>query len=132
MTESPVFMTVMLDLSGMTPFLPGYAGQLPAHNKKYNDEVIVATPNSTVTEGTCAKSMTAVLRFPSADAPRDLHTDAALRPQRPSYANRRPSCLEKRALRARVAQFPKARNHLQDDEPEALAKGISDFLSELA
>lgn len=39
---------------------------------------------------------------------------------------------KKRLPQAEVTQFPKARHYLQDDEPEALTKGIAEFLRDIA
>lgn len=80
MPDTPVYMIVMLDISDMDAFMSDYAGQLQPIHAKYGAEVIVATPQPQVLEGAYDKSVTVVLKFPSAQAQRDWYADPDYQP----------------------------------------------------
>ena len=80
MPKNPVYMIVMLDISDMETFQSDYVRALQPHNAKYGVEAIVATPNPDVLEGIYNKSMTVVLKFPSAKAQRDWYADPDYQP----------------------------------------------------
>lgn len=80
MTDTPVYMIVMLDVEDMEAFFANYVGPLQPHNQKYGVEPLVGTPNPEVLEGSYAKSLTVVLKFPSADAQRAWYTDPDYQP----------------------------------------------------
>ncbi|MFN3172340.1 MAG: DUF1330 domain-containing protein [Hyphomicrobiales bacterium] len=75
MAETPVYMIVMLDVKDMDAFMSDYAGPLQAHRAKHGVETLVATPTPEVLEGTYDKTITVVLKFPSADARRAWYAD---------------------------------------------------------
>ena len=80
MEPTPVYMIVMLDVIDMKAFFADYAGPLAAHHQKYGVETLVGTPSPEVLEGTYDKSLTVVLKFPSAQAQRDWYTDPDYQP----------------------------------------------------
>ena len=73
-------MIVMLDVTDMDAFMSDYAGPLQAHHAKHGVETLVATPSPRVLEGTYDKSVTVVLKFPSAQAQRAWYADPDYRP----------------------------------------------------
>lgn len=77
MEEAPVYMIVMLDVKDMDAFYADYVGPLQPHNQKYGVEPLVATHSAEVLEGSYSKSLTVVLKFPSAKAQRDWYADPA-------------------------------------------------------
>ena len=80
MEANPVYMIVMLDVSDMEAFYADYAGPLAAHHQKHGVETLVGTPTPEVLEGTYDKSLTVVLKFPSAKAQRDWYADPDYQP----------------------------------------------------
>lgn len=80
MSETPVFMIVMLDVTDFDALMSDYAGPLQAHHAKHSVEVIVATPATTVLEGEYTKNLTVVLKFPSADAQKAWYEDPDYQP----------------------------------------------------
>ena len=80
MKSNPVYMIVMLDVSDMEEFIADYAGPLVAHHQKHGVETLVGTPTPEVLEGTYDKSLTVVLKFPSAQAQRDWYADPDYQP----------------------------------------------------
>lgn len=80
MTETPVYMIVMLDVTDMGAFMSDYASPLQAHHAKHGVETLVATPAPEVLEGTYEKTITVVLKFPSADAQRAWYADTDYQP----------------------------------------------------
>lgn len=80
MTDTPVYMIVMLDVRDMATFMSDYAGPLQAHHAKYGVETLVATPAPEVLEGSYDKTITVVLRFPSAEAQQAWYRDPNYQP----------------------------------------------------
>lgn len=80
MTDTPVYMIVMLDVADMETFMSDYAGPLQAHHAKHSVETLVATPAPEVLEGTYDKSITVVLKFPSAEAQHAWYSDPDYQP----------------------------------------------------
>lgn len=77
---SPVYMIVMLDVTDMGAFMADYAGPLQGHHAKHGVETLVATPAAEVLEGSYDKSVTVVLKFPSAEAQRAWYADPDYQP----------------------------------------------------
>ncbi|MEM6616709.1 MAG: DUF1330 domain-containing protein [Pseudomonadota bacterium] len=77
---NPVYMIVMLDVTDMDAFMRDYAGPLQSHHAKYGVETVIATPAPQVLEGQYDKSLTVVLKFPSAEAQRAWYSDPAYQP----------------------------------------------------
>lgn len=75
MEDTPVYMIVMLDVFDMPTFFAEYVGPLQAHHEKYGVETLHASPNPEVLEGSYSKSLTVVLKFPSAQAQHDWYND---------------------------------------------------------
>lgn len=80
MSEEHVYMIVMLDIPDMEAFQSEYVGPIQSHNIKHGVEAIIATPNPEVLEGTYNKSMTVILKFPSAAAQRAWYEDPDYQP----------------------------------------------------
>lgn len=80
MDPAPVYMIVMLDILDVQTFLAEYVAPLQAHHEKYGVETLIGSPSPDVLEGSYSKSMTVVLRFPSAQAQRDWYYDAEYQP----------------------------------------------------
>lgn len=80
MENTPVYMIVMLDVTDMERLFTDYAGPLQAHHQKYGVEALVGTPSPEVLEGSYTKSLTVVLKFPSAQAQRDWYNDPDYQP----------------------------------------------------
>ena len=80
MTDTPVYMIVMLDILDMDTFMSEYAGPLQSIHEKYGVETVVATPSPQVLEGAYNKSITVVLKFPSAEAQQDWYADPDYQP----------------------------------------------------
>ena len=80
MTDTPVYMIVMLDVTDMTTFIADYSAPLQAHHARHGVETLVATRTPQVLEGSYAKSVTVVLRFPSAEAQRAWYADPEYQP----------------------------------------------------
>lgn len=80
MTDTPVYMIVMLDVTDMDAFMRDYAGPLQVHHAKHGVETLVATPAPKVLEGSYDKTITVVLKFPSADAQRAWYEDPDYQP----------------------------------------------------
>lgn len=80
MEDTPVYMIVMLDVLDMQTFFAEYVGPLQAHNEKYGVETLVGSPSPGVLEGSYNKSLTVVLKFPSAQAQHDWYNDPQYQP----------------------------------------------------
>jgi len=80
MTNTPVYMIAMLDVSDMDAFMSEYAGPLQSIHGKYGVETVVATPSPHVLEGAYNKSITVVLKFPSAEVQQAWYADADYQP----------------------------------------------------
>lgn len=78
--NGPVYMIVMLDVTDMGAFMSDYAAPLQAHHAKHDVETLVATPSPEVLEGSYDKSITVVLKFPSAEAQRAWYADPDYQP----------------------------------------------------
>lgn len=77
---NPVYMIVLLDVSDMDAFMRDYARPLQRHHAKHGVETLVATAAPKVLEGHYNKSLTVVLKFPSAEAQRAWYEDPDYRP----------------------------------------------------
>lgn len=80
MAKTPVYMIVMLDVTDMDAFMSDYAGPLQTHHAKHGVETLVATPTPEVLEGSYDKTVTVVLKFPSAEAQRAWYSDPDYQP----------------------------------------------------
>ena len=80
MKNAPVYMIVMLDIIDPDRFFADYVGPLKALNQKHGVETLVGTQSPEVLEGAYTKSMTVVLKFPSAQAQRDWYSDPSYQP----------------------------------------------------
>ena len=78
--QSPVYMIVMLDISDMDAFMADYAAPLQPIHQRHGVELVVASPAPTVLEGSYDKSMTVVLKFPSAEAQAAWYADPEYQP----------------------------------------------------
>ena len=66
--QSPVYMIAMLDITDMGAFTQDYVGPLQPINRHHGVELMMATAAPKVLEGRYDKSLTVVLKFPSAEA----------------------------------------------------------------
>ena len=80
MSDAPVYMIVQLDVTDMPTFMADYAGPLQAVHARHGVETLVATPSPTVLEGCYDKSLTVVLKFPSAEAQKAWYSDPDYQP----------------------------------------------------
>jgi uncharacterized protein (DUF1330 family) len=80
MKPQPVYLIAMLDIRDMEAFRTDYVGPLAAHNRKHGVETLVGAPAPEVLEGAYDKSLTVVLKFPSAEAQEDWYADPEYQP----------------------------------------------------
>lgn len=80
LNNAPVYMIIMLDIPDVQAFFAEYVNPLQAHHEKYGVETLVASPSPEVLEGSYAKSLTVVLKLPSAQAQHDWCHDPDYQP----------------------------------------------------
>ena len=80
MADTPVYMIVQLDVADMPTFMSDYAAPLQEIHARHGVETLVATPSPTVLEGSYDRSLTVVLKFPSAEAQQAWYSDPDYQP----------------------------------------------------
>ncbi|MEM9010259.1 MAG: DUF1330 domain-containing protein [Pseudomonadota bacterium] len=78
--DTPVYLIAMLDITDMDAFRQDYGAPLQAINARYGVEPVLITPAPQVLEGTYDKTLTVVLKFPSAEAQQAWYADPDYQP----------------------------------------------------